>query len=86
MFQVNFTFRIFFAERRRRGVADTDRMLQVERYNQCRRVIGGRGKVHHCRQTRQINSPLDQHILNFAGIDPKKLLAELKKGKGDRAC
>jgi hypothetical protein len=29
------------------------------------------------------NCPLDQHILNFAGIDAKKLLAEPKKGKGD---
>src|ERR1043166_2598358 len=29
------------------------------------------------------NCPLDQHILSFAGIDPQKLLAELKKGKGD---
>ena len=29
------------------------------------------------------DSPLDQHVLKFAGIDPKKLLAELNKGKGD---
>ena len=29
------------------------------------------------------DSPLDQHILKFTGIDPKKLLAELRKGKGD---
>jgi len=29
------------------------------------------------------DSPLAQHILKFAGIDPKKLLAELNKGKGD---
>ncbi len=29
------------------------------------------------------NCPLDQHIINFVGIDPKKLLAELKTGKGD---
>src|ERR1041385_3486005 len=29
------------------------------------------------------DSPLDQHILKFAGIDPRKLLAELNKGKGD---
>ena len=27
--------------------------------------------------------PLDQHFLKFTGIDAKKLLAELKKGKGD---
>jgi len=31
------------------------------------------------------DSPLDQHVLKFAGIDPKQLLAELKKGKGDGA-
>ena len=29
------------------------------------------------------DSPIDQHVLKFAGIDPKKLLAELNKGKGD---
>ena len=29
------------------------------------------------------NCPLDQHILNFLGLDPEKLLAELKTGKGD---
>lgn len=29
------------------------------------------------------NCPLDQHILNFLGIDPDALLAELKAGKGD---
>jgi len=29
------------------------------------------------------NCPLDQHLLNFIGIDPKKLLAVLKKGQGD---
>ena len=31
----------------------------------------------------RFNCPLDQRILNFVGIDPNKLLAELKKGKGD---
>ena len=39
-------------------------------------LIGKHGEYHY-------NCPLDQHILNFAGIDPKKLLAELKQGKGD---
>lgn len=29
------------------------------------------------------NCPLDQRFVKFVGIDPKKLLAELKKGKGD---
>jgi hypothetical protein len=29
------------------------------------------------------NCPLDQRFFNFAGIDAKKLLAQLKKGKGD---
>ena len=29
------------------------------------------------------NCPLDQHFLKFAGVDPKALLNELKKGKGD---
>lgn len=31
----------------------------------------------------RFNCPLDQHILNFAGIDPDKLLVELKTGQGD---
>jgi hypothetical protein len=39
-------------------------------------LVGKNGEYHY-------NCPLDQHIVNFAGIDPKKLLAELKKGKGD---
>ena len=39
-------------------------------------LIGKNGEYHY-------NCPLDQHILNFAGIDPKKLLAQLKQGKGD---
>lgn len=39
-------------------------------------LAGKNGEYHY-------NCPLDQHILNFAGIDAKKLLAELKKGKGD---
>jgi hypothetical protein len=39
-------------------------------------LVGKNGEYHY-------NCPLDQHILKFAGIDPKKLLAELKTGKGD---
>jgi Domain of unknown function (DUF5069) len=31
----------------------------------------------------QFNCPLDQRFLSFVGIDAKKLLAELKRGKGD---
>ena len=39
-------------------------------------LAGKNGEYHY-------DCPLDQHIINFAGIDAKKLLAELKKGKGD---
>lgn len=39
-------------------------------------LAGKNGEYHY-------NCPLDQHFLKFAGIDPEKLLAELKKGKGD---
>lgn len=39
-------------------------------------LVGKNGEYHYA-------CPLDQHILKFAGIDAKKLLAELKKGKGD---
>jgi len=39
-------------------------------------LAGKNGEYHY-------NCPLDQHIINFTGIDAKKLLAELKKGKGD---
>jgi len=39
-------------------------------------AVGKNGEYH-------FNCPLDQHILNFASIDAKKLLAKLKKGKGD---
>lgn len=31
----------------------------------------------------KFNCPLDQHFVKFAAIDPKALLALLKKGKGD---
>jgi hypothetical protein len=39
-------------------------------------AIGKNGEYH-------FNCPLDQRILNFLGLDPDKLLAELKTGKGD---
>ena len=39
-------------------------------------LAGTNGEYH-------FNCPVDQHFLSFVGIDPKKLLAELKKGKGD---
>src|SRR5207247_4969979 len=39
-------------------------------------LAGKQGEYH-------FNCPLDQRFLNFTGIDPKQLLAELKKGKGD---
>lgn len=39
-------------------------------------LAGKNGEYHY-------NCPLDQHLLNFIGIDPKKLLAVLKKGQGD---
>lgn len=39
-------------------------------------LAGTNGEYHY-------SCPLDQRFLSFAGIDPKKLLAELKKGKGD---
>jgi hypothetical protein len=54
------------------GYALLPRMLDKGRAT----AVGKNGEYHY-------NCPLDQHILNFAGIDPKKLLAELKTGKGD---
>jgi hypothetical protein len=39
-------------------------------------LVGKNGEYNY-------NCPLDQHLVKFTGIDPKKLLAELKKGKGD---
>jgi hypothetical protein len=29
------------------------------------------------------NCPIDQHFLNFTGIDPEALMVEIKTGKGD---
>ena len=42
-----------------------------------RATLAGKNGEYH------FNCPLDQHIINFTGIDPKKLLAELETGKGD---
>jgi len=39
-------------------------------------LAGMNGEYHY-------NCPLDQRWVGYAGIDPKRLLAELKKGKGD---
>ena len=39
-------------------------------------LAGTNGEYHY-------NCPLDQRFVRFVGIDPDKLLAELKKGKGD---
>ena len=39
-------------------------------------LIGKNGEYHY-------NCPLDQHFINFAGIDPEALKAELATGKGD---
>ena len=39
-------------------------------------IIGKNGEYHY-------NCPLDQHIINFLGIDPDALNKELAAGKGD---
>ena len=39
-------------------------------------LVNKNGEYHY-------NCPVDQHILNFLGIDPNELLGELKTGKGD---
>ena len=54
------------------GYALLPRMLDKDRAT----IVGKNGEYNY-------DCPLDQHILKFAGIDPKKLLAELNKGKGD---
>jgi hypothetical protein len=54
------------------GYALLPRMLDKGRAT----VNGKNGEFH-------FDCPLDQHILSFAGIDAKELLAELKKDKGD---
>ena len=54
------------------GYALLPRMLDKGRAT----LAGKQGEYHY-------NCPLDQRFLNFTGIDPKRLLAELKKDKGD---
>ncbi len=54
------------------GFALLPRMLDKGRAT----LVGKNGEYH-------FDCPLDQHILNYAGIDAKKLLVELRKGKGD---
>ena len=39
-------------------------------------IIGKNGEYHY-------NCPLDQHFLNFAGVDAEALKAEVATGKGD---
>jgi hypothetical protein len=39
-------------------------------------AMGKQGEYHY-------NCPLDQHLLNYLGIDPDALMAEIKAGKGD---
>src|SRR5689334_17559891 len=54
------------------GYALLPRMLDKGRAT----LVGKNGEYH-------FNCPLDQHFVKFTGIDPKKLLAQLKTGKGD---
>ena len=54
------------------GYALLPRMLDKGRAT----LAGTNGEYHY-------DCPLDQRILGFVGIDPKQLLVELKKGKGD---
>src|SRR5712664_3393778 len=54
------------------GYALLPRMLDKGRAT----LAAKNGENHH-------NCPLDQHILNFLGLDPEALKAELASGKGD---
>ena len=54
------------------GYALLPRML-----DKCRAEIAGKNGEYH------YNCPLDQHILNFLGIDAEALKAEVATGKGD---
>ncbi len=54
------------------GYALLPRML-----DKARATIAGKNGEYH------FNCPLDQHILRFIGLDPQKLLAELRINKGD---
>jgi Domain of unknown function (DUF5069) len=54
------------------GYAILPRML-----DKCRAtIVGKNGEFHY-------NCPLDQHIINFVGIDPEALKKEVAKGLGD---
>jgi hypothetical protein len=54
------------------GYALLPRML-----DKCRAtLIGKNGDYHY-------NCPLDQHVVNFIGLDPEALKAEVATGKGD---
>jgi hypothetical protein len=54
------------------GYATLPRMLDKGRAT----IAGKNGEYHY-------NCPLDQRFLEFAGVDPEALKAELAKGKGD---
>jgi hypothetical protein len=54
------------------GYATLPRMLDKGRAT----IAGKNGEYHY-------NCPLDQRLLEFAGIDPEALKKELEKGKGD---
>lgn len=54
------------------GYALLPRMLDKGRAE----IAGQNGEYHY-------NCPLDQHFVNFTGIDPAALLEQLKAGKGD---
>ena len=43
----------------------------------------GRATIVHKNGEFHYNCPMDQHFLNFAGIDPKALQKQLAAGKGD---
>ena len=45
--------------------------------DKCRAELAGKNGEYH------YNCPLDQHILNFLGVDPEALKAEVATGKGD---
>lgn len=54
------------------GYALLPRML-----DKCRATLAGKNGEYH------YNCPLDQHILNYLGIDPEALKNEVATGKGD---
>ena len=54
------------------GYALLPRML-----DKCRATLAGKNGEYH------YNCPLDQQILNFLGLDPEALKAEVATGKGD---